>query len=86
MTTTVVNAARSGRKMTQCLLRKGKRQHTAWIPTKLATVGSYLKIKLDGTWNDGWKVAEAYPKTTRTEEDVLECERDHLKQRKASDI
>lgn len=64
----------------QCRLSKDKMRDVAWIPHQYAVVGKTLKI--DG--HDGWKVEEVW--TEMDEEDLRDIERDHLKQRKASDI
>lgn len=45
-----------------------------------------IKDRETGEWEDGWLVEHLYKSNRRTEEDVLACERDHLKQRAASDI
>jgi hypothetical protein len=55
-------------------------RQTAWIPHQFAVVGKTLKIE----GFDGWKVEEVW--TVMEEEDLFQYERDHLKQRKASDI
>lgn len=73
----------------QCELNKrvggGILHDVAWIPERFAVIGKQIKIKRDdGTWDDGWTVTKTYSKI---EADKIEgCERDHLKQRKASDI
>lgn len=73
----------------QCELRKpaetGTFTDTAWIPAKFATVGKTIRIKRDDdTWDDGWIVVRTYSKI---EADKIEAgERDHLKQRKVSDV
>jgi len=64
----------------QCRLTNGKMRQTAWIPHQFAVVGKTLKIE----GFDGWKVEEVW--TVMEEEDLFQYERDHLKQRKASDI
>lgn len=67
-------------KYNQCRLSKDKLRDVAWIPHQFAVVGKTLKIE----GFDGWKVEEVW--MVMEEEDLFENERDHLKQRKASDI
>lgn len=53
---------------TQCQLKKGDRIHFAWIPSKLAIKGNYVKIKdNNGDWDDGWLVEATY----QSKEDYL---------------
>lgn len=56
---------------TQCLLRNGSRQHTAWIPSKLARIGRSLCIH----GQEGWRVSETY--ATESEEVVKSYERSY---------
>jgi hypothetical protein len=69
---------------TQCYLIKGERSQVAWIPSEFAIIEKIIKIKIDGEWDDGWKIIRTY--NTRTSEHIKEHERDYLKQRSASDI
>ena len=70
---------------TQCKLRRLDAEQVTWLPTKFARKGKFVKLKSDdGTWQDGWEVVEVWG--TRPSEEVLEHERDYLKQREASDI
>ena len=36
----------------QCILQKGSKIQTVWIPEKFAVVDTFIKLKTD----DGWKV------------------------------
>lgn len=72
----------------QCSMERkvstGVQQHVAWIPNEFAVVGKYIRIKFEETWIDGWLVTGVGAK-----KDWLYLElksRDHLRQRKASDI
>lgn len=56
---------------------------TSWIPEKYAEDEKVLKIKVDGEWEDGWVVVDVYSR--KTEKEVLDFERDYLKQRSVSD-
>jgi hypothetical protein len=47
-------------------------------------VGQYIKIKKEGLWDVGWKVVRAYGR--KSLEYLDNKERDHLKQRDASDV
>lgn len=68
----------------QCRLKRQNTIMTSWIPAKFAKKGGYLKLKVDGVWQDGWQIIEVYGSI---EEKVLrENEKDYLHQRKASDI
>lgn len=69
---------------TQCKMSKWGQHYTAWIPTKFAKVGGYVKLKLDGTWDDGWMVEEVF--TTLPAKYVAERANDYKSTRKASDI
>ena len=46
----------------QCHLVKGNRHEIAYIPTEYAVVGQSVKIRRDGTWEDGWLVEWAFEK------------------------
>lgn len=48
----------------QCLLVKSNRSQTSWIPAQFAKLGKVLKLRLDGVWNNGWKVVATYGKHT----------------------
>lgn len=57
---------------------------TSWIPEQYAHEGNFIKLKKDGSWDDGWKVIEVGVR--ESEEYILGHERDYKSQRKASDI
>ena len=42
--------------MKQCLLRKGNRYQTAWLPVEFCKVGKYLRLDVD----NGWRVEAVY--------------------------
>ena len=65
----------------QCKMTKGTLCQTAWIPSKFAVVGKYLRIKDD----DGWKVEEVST-VEMPEVTIMARSRDHLHTRDASDI
>lgn len=91
---------------TQCVMHKkiptgGVRVHTAWIPTKYATVGKVLKLRQvpQGGLDSRDQGCVVLPPTewddgwevvekgvTLPADSVLSRERDHLKQRDVSDI
>ena len=69
----------------QCRFEKqlpdgNKQMQTAWIPKKYAQIGSFVTLDDD----DGWQVMEVGG--TMDAKQIGERSRDHLKQRKASDI
>ncbi len=69
----------------QCTMQRGTEGDVAWIPEKFAVEGKYLRIKKDGTEENGWKVVHVA--TNRVEGAYLkEHERNYLTQREASDI
>ncbi len=69
----------------QCLIAKGTRHRTTWLPEKFAKQGKLLKIKLDDGWDDGWVVVLAF-ETRMVESEVSERSQDYKRTRKASDI
>ena len=76
---------------TQCLLRKpvttggiGYTQQTTWISSEYARMWTYIKLKIDGKWQDGWRVEGVY--STKDKDWVEDHEIDYRRQRKASDI
>lgn len=70
---------------TQCKLQRGESHYMAWLPTKFAKKGKYVKIKKNGlNFEDGWLIVEAY--STLDSEYIARRSRDHLHQREASDI
>jgi hypothetical protein len=72
----------------QCRMEKktdtGTKIHVAWIPEKFAQVDRWIKLKLDGVWENHWRVAETWEK--KDEAYVLGQERDYLHQRDVSDV
>lgn len=56
----------------------------AWIPEKYAKIGKVIKLKIDGVWEDGWKVVFLGAKSPAKE--VEDKSRDYLKQRESSDV
>jgi hypothetical protein len=65
---------------TQCKLRRGITQQTAWIPSEFAVRDRYVRIRNE----DGWRVISVGG--TQSAEYVREHERDFRHQRQASDI
>jgi hypothetical protein len=45
---------------TQCDLSRGNEHSTAWIPSEFAVVGAMLRIRVDGSWLDGFEVRKTY--------------------------
>lgn len=41
---------------------------TAWIPSGFARAGRSIQIRVDGEWQRGWRVEEAYEGTKTAEE------------------
>jgi hypothetical protein len=66
----------------QCVLEKGNRRDTVWIPAKLAKVGKSIVVKATG---ETWKVGIVY-ENEMPEEYLVEHSRDYKHQRQASDI
>lgn len=56
----------------------------SWIPEKYAVVDQFLEIKNNGFWEDGWRVHRV--DTCLPSKEVGVRSRDHLRQRKFSDI
>ena len=69
----------------QCKLQRGSSAMITWIPEKFSKKGKFLKIKNEGTWEDGWQVVERY-EHRRSSEEISDTERDYLTQRSMSDI
>ena len=64
---------------TQCSLKKGKCVDVAWIPTKFAKVGQFIKIKEI----DGWEVISVG--NVKPIDEVRDFEREYLKARDRTD-
>lgn len=76
--------------MRQCTLRRRVDRETqtivSWIPERYAQLRKSLRLMgEDGSWTSGW-VVESVGETRLATREVHERSRDHLKQRKASDI
>lgn len=75
--------------MRQCYLTRDKGQVCSslvvWLPQQFAEKGKYLKLLTQGSWSNGWKVEQVFSHVLGVQE-VKERSRDHLRQRKASDI
>lgn len=69
----------------QCRLRRGNTQTTLWLPEKYAVKGSFVTLKQDGKWVDGWLV-ESVSEASMSCAEVRERSQDYKKQRQASDI
>jgi hypothetical protein len=65
---------------TQCRMQRGSIYTIAWIPSKFAVVGKWLKLRGE----NGWHVLMAGH--TLPSDYVRDHERDYLTQREASDI
>lgn len=64
-------------KYKQCLLRKDNVEYRAFIPSKFAVVGKTVKVRTEGSWNNGWKVVESSP--TELDENHLPDYHDAIK-------
>lgn len=56
----------------------------SWIPEEFAVKNNIIKLKDGEKWEDGWKIVFVGARKESVE--VHERSRDHLKQRKASDV
>ena len=65
----------------QCRLKRGSQYDTAYIPTRFAIKGKFLKLKDV----DGWEVINVGKRVVNADE-VSDISRDFTKTRKASDI
>lgn len=55
----------------QCILVKGSRVTTTWIPVKFAEKGKILSLKMEEGWEDGWHVMTQFgTKLTKNELDT----------------
>jgi len=68
----------------QCTLQKSDSIQTAWIPQKFAKLWSFLEIKMEGGWDNGWQVILVG--NIQPSDYVKESSRDYRNQREASDI
>lgn len=73
----------------QCSLERkvenGTEKTTSWIPDIYANVGEVIQLKQkDDTWINGWEVKTASDPLAASIVETMS--RNHLKQRKASDI
>ena len=66
--------------VTQCTLQKQNTSQTAWIPSKFAQKGKFVKIKDD----NGWEVTSTG--ATRSYSEMNKRSQDYKKTRSASDI
>lgn len=58
---------------------------TSWIPEEIAKVGETVRLKdEDGEWTEGWLVLAVYDR--RPFSYLKERDRDHINQRKQSDV
>jgi len=57
---------------------------TSWIPEEFANLGNCVMLRDGNDWVDGWRIILVGARKEHTE--VHERSRDHLRQRKASDI
>jgi hypothetical protein len=71
---------------TQCDLRRDSVTQTAWIPSKFAVIGQYIRIRRNSNseWEGGWEVVAVYGQMSS--DYVRGHERDYRGQREASDI
>jgi hypothetical protein len=70
----------------QCELRRvNGAVEVSWIPERFAFEGHYVRLKnARGEWENGWQVRKAYDRRRFSEIELKE--RDHLRQRSASDV
>ena len=69
----------------QCQIRKGDRRQVAWIPMKYAEPDRYIKIKVDGEWEDGWQVAFV-GRTKMESKEIADRRNDHKNMKKMTDV
>lgn len=69
----------------QCDLTRDGWKDTAWLPARFAVTGKTVKIKVDGAWQDGWRVVRVYP-TALPSAYVIARSWDYMETRRASDI
>jgi len=63
---------------------KNFKYRVGWIPERFAQKGRVLKLKIDGKWDNGWKVIDTWQK--RTKEEITERSQDYRHTRRFSDI
>lgn len=72
----------------QCVLERkienGTINQISWIPEQFAKVGRFLKLLEKDVWENGWQVVSVGGRQSR--EERIERGRDHVNQRKGSDI
>jgi hypothetical protein len=74
----------TGRMYKQCKLIKDGVYEQVYIPSEFAIQGKSVKIKRNGTWDDGWLVEEVWQEV---DEAFLDAMRNALKhQREVSDV
>lgn len=69
----------------QCELNRLGQKQVSWIPTKFAVQGRYVKLKDDGEWTDGWRVARVFGGAVPSEV-IAKNERNYTSHRKATDV
>ena len=62
---------------TQVEIVRGVNKEVAWIPSEFAQRGRVIKIKMGGSWSDGWLVYETY--NTLPKDTVESMSSDHRK-------
>ncbi len=70
----------------QCELSRHRLVQVTWLPERFARAGDYVKLKEEGGWQDGWRVAAAYPGVRLSHEVLMERSQDYKRTRAASDI
>lgn len=73
----------------QCALERplasgGKQIQISWIPEEFAKIGKFLKLREGDVWENGWQVASIGGRQSRQQR--IDRSRDHIIQRKGSDI
>lgn len=58
---------------------------TIWIEKKYCEEGQYIKRKIDGEWQDGWRVCKVFD-GEKTQEQVIADRDRHKDHRKGTDI
>jgi hypothetical protein len=58
---------------------------TMWIPEEFAIQGNYVKRKLDGIWNDGWRIVNVY-NNTLSHSAMIKARDTHKYHREGTDI
>lgn len=63
----------------------GRESMVSWIPEEIARIGATVRLKgEDGEWTEGWLVLAVYDRVPLSH--LKRRDRDHINQRKQSDV